>query len=404
MTERHDEKSPGITKRLLGPGRRRAKPVPTNLLLPPPRASGVYVDIENLRNAQHARAVVETVIRDWPDDLPPVRRLCLYAPADKTGLWGAWAPTRFPDFDVRVRGVQRFARESSKNSADIAIVADAIADFTTGVANHIAVVSNDSDFGALFVKIQELASEAGNTTQPPFLWINLPGGSGLSKEIEDFVPEGLRWVIASPPPAGRKASSKPVEGNGAALPANQIIVQWVLDEIPAGSRFRAEHVRKMLTRRCPDHDAAKTTGVCGSFLSQQLMPLLGPKGVRSSARVREPTREAVDRGCQGGFRHFPHPSGQDAANNDTPPSAASRQPVRGDQRAAPNQAARLGRVRVSTIGWPDLLARHHHAGEHRERQLGLPVYRHPMGTVARRPSRQHGRFPNPLLGVEIPRL
>ena len=81
-----------------------------------------YVDIENLRSAKHARASVEAVLRDWPDALPGVGRLCLYPPADKAGLWCAWA-SRIPGINVRFRGVQRFARES-KNSADIAIVAE----------------------------------------------------------------------------------------------------------------------------------------------------------------------------------------------------------------------------------------------------------------------------------------
>ena len=125
----------------------------------------------------------------WDGRLPPLRRLHLYAPADKTGLWRAWGPGRFPNLDVRVRGVQRFARES-KNSADMAILADAIADFVTGIVQH--------DFGALFVKLQELASSSDGTNAPPFLWINLAGGSGLSKEIVDFVPERLRWVVAPP--------------------------------------------------------------------------------------------------------------------------------------------------------------------------------------------------------------
>ena len=185
MTERNDATSPRHCQATIWPRSPPSKAGSHNPMLPPPKTAGVYVDIENLGDAQHARAVIESVIRDWPDGLPSVRRLSLYAPADKTGLWGAWAPTRFPDLDVRVRGVQRFGRETSKNSADLAFVADAIGDFTTGAANHIAVVSNDSDFDALFVKLQELASEAGNATHPPFLWINLPGGSGLSKEIED---------------------------------------------------------------------------------------------------------------------------------------------------------------------------------------------------------------------------
>ena len=290
MTERHDKKPVGIAT-LLSFGRRRAEQTRrAGLLLPPPRTAGVYVDIENLKNPEHARAVIETVVRDWPEGLPPVRRLYLYVPADKTGLWGAWAPARFSGLEVRVRGIQRFARES-KNSADMAIVADAVADFTTGVANHIAVVSNDSDFGALFVKIQELASRSGHTEQPPFLWINLTGGSGLSKEIRDFVPEQLRWVVAPPPAPSARTASKPAEDNSGALPQNPTIVRWLLDEIPPG-RFRAEDVRKIVKRRCPDHPAAQTTGACGMFLARQLMPLLAPKGVtvvRQSPRTYEIT-------------------------------------------------------------------------------------------------------------------
>ena len=290
MTDLHDKKPGGIASLLSRFGFRRARQTRRHdLLLPPPStAAAVYVDIENLKSAEHARAVIENVVRDWPEVLPPVRRLCLYAPADKTGLWGAWAPARFSDLEVRIRGVQRFARES-KNSADMAIVADAISDFTTGVANHIAVVSNDSDFGALFVKIQELASRSAHVEQPPFLWINLAGGSGLSKEIQDFVPEQLRWVVTPPPVPGAKTASKTAKDNGAGLPANSTIARWLLDELPPG-RFRAADVEKIVKRRCPKHPAAQTTVTCGAFLAQQLMPLLADKGVtivRQSPRTYE---------------------------------------------------------------------------------------------------------------------
>ncbi len=230
MTERDDSNSVSIL-RLLGFGARREKQTRANHLLPPPRSAGVYVDIENLKNAEHGRATIETVVRDWPDGLPPLRRLYLYTPADKTGLWGTWAPARFPDLQVGVRGIQRFARES-KNSADMAIVADAIADFTGVVVNHIAVVSNDSDFGALFVKIQELSIRSGRIEQPPFLWINLPGGGGLSKEIQDFVPEQLRWVV--PPAEIAREASKPAEDGGAKLPSDPTIVGLLLDGISPG--------------------------------------------------------------------------------------------------------------------------------------------------------------------------
>ena len=260
-----------------------------DLLLPPPKKTGLYVDIENLRSAEHARTTIEAVLRDWPETLPPIGHLSLYAPADKTGLWGAWASAApFEGIKVRVRGIQRFARES-KNSADIAIVADAVADFATGTANHIAVVSNDSDFGALFVKIQELASGTGNSDQPPFLWVNFAGGSGLSKEIQDFVPKQLRWNLAPPVHPNAEAATKTTEDDDASLPANSVIVRWLLKEIPPG-RFRAEDVRKIIKRHCPHHPAAQTTAVCGAFLARDLMPLLAGKGVkvvRQSPRTYE---------------------------------------------------------------------------------------------------------------------
>lgn len=277
MTERADL-NPTSILRLFGLRGRRAKPAPADGLLPSPRSAGVYVDIENLKDAEHARTAMETVVSDWPAGLPPVRRLRLYAPADKVGLWGAWAPARFPDLEVDVRGIQRFAR-GSKNAADMAIVADAVADFTTGLVNHVAVVTNDSDFGALFVKIQELASRSGRAESPPFLWINTPGGGGLSSEISEFVPDRLRWSISSPTALiAVKASSAPKDG-AAGLPSNEKIAEWVLGGIPPG-KFRAEDVRRIVQRRCPSHPAARTTSACGSFLAQQLMPILKKKGIR----------------------------------------------------------------------------------------------------------------------------
>ena len=288
MTQRHDGKPTGIAALLSFFGGRSVQSR-ENLLLPAPRKSGLYVDIENLRSAEHARATIETVLREWPEALPPVGVLRLYAPADKTGLWSAWASaTRFEGVEVRVRGIQRFARES-KNSADIAIVADAIADFTTGTVHHIAVLSNDSDFGVLFVKIQELTSGTGYSDQPPFLWVNFAGGSGLSKEVRDFVPKQLRWDVAPPERPKAQATPKSAEDDGAGLPANSAIVGWLLNEIQPG-RFRAEDVRKIIKRRSPKHPAAQTTSACGTFLARELLPLLENKGVkvvRQSPRTYE---------------------------------------------------------------------------------------------------------------------
>ena len=278
MTLRRETEPSSAAARWLGFRRRRAERLPANRLLPQPETAGVYVDIENLKSREHARAVMEAVVREWPDELAPVGCLRLYAPADKAGLWKTWAAAQFPDIDVTVRGIQHFTRTSSKNSADLAIVADAVDDFKTGSANHIAVVSNDSDFGALLIKIEELATGAGHAGQPPFLWINLPGAGGLSKEIEDFIPERLRWTITCVPQPEPKSPSKPVETKGDHLPANATIVRWLLKEAPP--RFKADDVRKIIERHSPKHPAAQTTTACGQFLARELMPLLRNEGVK----------------------------------------------------------------------------------------------------------------------------
>lgn len=81
MTERDDPKPTRIPP-LFGLRDRLGKPARSaDRLLPPPSSTGIYVDVENPKDAGHARTAVETVVRDRPDTLPPVRRLRLHARA-----------------------------------------------------------------------------------------------------------------------------------------------------------------------------------------------------------------------------------------------------------------------------------------------------------------------------------
>ena len=86
--------------------------------------------------------------------------------------------------------------------------------------------------------------------------------------------------------------SKRSEHEAEGLPAIQTVVRWLLEEIPAG-KFRVGDVRKIIRRRCPHHPVAQTNGARGLFLSQQLMPLLGDKGV-TGVRQRPRTHERAD--------------------------------------------------------------------------------------------------------------
>ena len=94
---------------------------------PRPPAAGLYVDAENLPGDVQARRLIARILDDWPSDRPHVRTLSVYVPADKTALWKAWCTDRLSGALVRVRGVQRFRRETSKNSAVPGLAATASA-------------------------------------------------------------------------------------------------------------------------------------------------------------------------------------------------------------------------------------------------------------------------------------
>ncbi len=276
--------------------------------------SAIYVDTENLRESDHAQSVVAQVVANWPADRPPLGGLSLYVRADKAELWQLWAETEFPALRVRVRGVQHFSNHRAKNSADLAITADAIADLITGLAGAVAVVSNDSDFGALFVKVRELAAQA-DTPDIPFLWVTAPDAGGLSAEIEQFIPDRYRWdlsaalatpVAATPPPA---VSAKPPpnrlsEAVRPALPAasaaatisDETVAEELLRQLPVG-RFGASDAQKVVKDRWPKHpEVSSDTAKFGQFLGKSLWPQLAKRGVtmprKSSPRVYEITHEA----------------------------------------------------------------------------------------------------------------
>lgn len=282
-----------------------------------PAGSAIYVDTENLRESDHAQTVVAQVVANWPADRPPLSGLSLYVRADKAELWQLWAETEFPALQVRVRGVQHFSNHRAKNSADLAIAADAIADLITGRAGAVGVVSNDSDFGALFVKVRELALQA-DTPDIPFLWITAPDAGGLSAEIEHFIPGRYRWDLSealepapapvTPPPAvsAKPAPNRLPEATRPAPPAapaqvaisDEAVAEELLRQLPVG-RFGASDAQNIVKNRWPMHpEAASDTARFGQFLGKNIWPLLEKRGVtmprKSSPRAYAITQSAKD--------------------------------------------------------------------------------------------------------------
>ena len=132
--------------------------------------SGLYIDVENLRS--DGQRLIKTLIENWPSVAPTPVRLALYVRADLVELWRLWATSQFRALKIDVRGIQHFSNYSSKNSADIAIATNAIADLLLGRVGHVVVLSDDSDFISLYVAIRdEVNLSHPEGAKVPFLWV-----------------------------------------------------------------------------------------------------------------------------------------------------------------------------------------------------------------------------------------
>ena len=255
-------------------------PLPVDTKHPRPPAAGLYVDAENLPGDVQARRLIARVLDDWPSNRPPVRTLTVYVPADKTVLWEAWCTDQLPQARVRVRGVQRFRRETSKNSADLALAADAAVDFTLGAVQLVAVLSSDSDFVSLYAKIAELAAAMpAPPVHAPFLWIVPGGGSPVSNEALDYFPDRLRWTV---PPDTSGTSAAQEDAAAGEEPTAEVVAATLLASFPDTKKsFKTSDVRPIIAKHWPNHPAAAANSpVCGTFLLKQVYPALEKRGVK----------------------------------------------------------------------------------------------------------------------------
>ena len=250
----------------------------------------LYVDTENLQDS--SQALIERAIESWPERAPPIARLNLYVRADRVQLWDLWAGSRFPHLTVMVHGVQHFSGQPTKNSADIALAIDALADFMAGTTQYVAVMSDDSDFIALYTKLRQLAK--GNA---PFLWVltNRPGTR--STTIRNYFPNDYIHVVCAPvansaaPAPGD--DSEDVEEDRAELFAAMAAV--IVQELPVGP-FKSTDCQPIIKKRWPDHSVAEMPGPkFGTEFANEIWPLLEELGVKrqeTMPRKYEMTAEA----------------------------------------------------------------------------------------------------------------
>ena len=170
--------------------------------------------------------------------------------------------SQFADVGVSVRGIQHFSKNASKNSADIALALDAVCDLMTDSVQHIVVVSDDSDFAALFGKVRELGRQA-HSGETPFLWIMTNREQTRSKVVGAFLPniyirsmdvESDESAIADGVGDTRFSSTdwaQPVSKDGAnGVPTSDEIAKAIIQGIPPGS-FKSTDCQPIISGRWP---------------------------------------------------------------------------------------------------------------------------------------------------------
>lgn len=256
-----------------------------------PAVSGLYVDMENLQGQDFAQRFLTNLVQNWPSDVPPLGIVRLYVRADTQVLWEMWMESQFADVGVSVRGIQHFSKNASKNSADIALALDAVCDLMTGSVQHIVVVSDDSDFAALFGKVRELGRQA-HSDETPFLWIMTNRDQTRSQVVGAFLPniyvrsmgiETDESAIADGVGDTRLSSTdlaQPVlKDSASGVPTNEDIAKAIIQDIRQGS-FNSTDCQPIIVRRWPNHRLAKLDSArFGNQFMKDILPELKKYGV-----------------------------------------------------------------------------------------------------------------------------
>lgn len=269
---------------------------------------GLYIDVENLLGIE--REAILSVIEDWPDEIPGPTTLRLYAKADQTDLWRVWTTNKFPSLDVQVKGVQHFTATGSKNSADISLALDALADLLQGRVSHVAILSDDSDFASLFLKIKyELKIEKNRKL--PFTWFVTNRSNTLSPTLTEFLPPEYLQMISCVPVQESKPKKKRVKTKkeSSAGQEEEIVIK-IIEDIPVGN-FKSTDCKQIIETHFPKHTLAKADGPSfGTQFMKTLWPILEKYGVvlikrTKGSRKYEMTETAKNktRGNNGESKH-----------------------------------------------------------------------------------------------------
>jgi hypothetical protein len=241
-----------------------------------------YVDIENLQDI--AKEAVAAALANWPEGFPQPGIVKLYVKADITEMWKIWASHNIPGAQVQVKGVQHYTFAGSKNSADLFLALDALADFLKGRTKYIAVFSDDSDFASLLAAVKNEMNPSDNP-RALFKWFMTNRPDTRSQVLTDFLPsEYIHTVAAAFAPAleegrfKRELPEKLPQNNS--LTIEEQIAVTIIREIPLGL-FKSVDCKKILVRNFPKHPMANANSAAfGTQFANEIWPILEKYGVQ----------------------------------------------------------------------------------------------------------------------------
>lgn len=248
---------------------------------------GLYVDVENLTDV--AKEAITYVFDNWPEGVPHPHMLRLYVRADQVDLWKVWANDKYPSLDIQVAGVQHYALQGSKNSADIALALDSITDLLRNRTTHAAVLSDDSDFVALFIKItQEIPKLDGGKS--PFIWFQTNRSDTRSSILEEFLPSDYVKIVICPEKKTSAARRKGKSSTEQKESQDELIAKTIIESIPVGL-FKSADCIKLMKHQFPEHPLAKLDHVnFGTHFVKTIWPILERYGVRVPNPNKKPKR------------------------------------------------------------------------------------------------------------------
>ena len=257
--------------------------------------SGLYVDMENLQ--ADGQSLLQSLMDHWPEKLPAATRLMLYVRADQTELWRLWATNQFANVEVVVHGTQHFSMSSTKNSADIAIATNAMADLLRERVSHVVIFSDDSDFISLYVAIRNELGISADSDKVPFRWVVTNREGSLSATVRQFLPDKLLQVVeVASKQQERNQDVRATPGSAAVSHTYSQKGSWpemadaVITEIPVGP-FKSTDCQPVIKKHWPNHTLAKTGGAeFGTQFKNNIWPSLRDRGVRIENPGKKPIK------------------------------------------------------------------------------------------------------------------